>query len=459
MFREGELIPPRLAAAFPHTSSVALSFQLFGVGIWQGRLPGVVYMLLALVMLAVLAWWLYRPSVAVGALVLLLLLTPHPLLHPVFVGRQVLAEQLMLALLLAGYVALFASLRFSSWYLFGAIALWGLALMTKAQPLPFWAASLLVPLGVALLRRAWYPAVLLGVALLGALIASRLFGGLFYLIVQPDTSQTPTEGLYTVTAFVLEPHVRIKAFTVLLFFGVPTLVGLLYSFGRWLRPMQQDTAIANPARWVVQLALLAMVGSWLAWYLLFSIAWERYFFPALFMGSIFVAAALDDLVRRGITTLQQGSAPPLFRHWQTTPYILGGLILVVSLLGLSPFYIHTQRAIFRSGESNTAILQVADYLNTRTSPNALIESYDSELFFFLDRPYHFPPNEVHVLLNRRTFLDQDLPIDYDPLSVDPDYLVVGGMGKLWGLYDEVLESAEFRHLRSYRGYDIYERVR
>jgi hypothetical protein len=37
----GELVPRGLEAAFPLTGSVALSFQLFGVGIYQARLVSV----------------------------------------------------------------------------------------------------------------------------------------------------------------------------------------------------------------------------------------------------------------------------------------------------------------------------------------------------------------------------------------------------------------------------------
>src|SRR3954453_16311281 len=35
---DGQLAPPGLEAAFPVTAPIALCFELFGVGIWQGRL-------------------------------------------------------------------------------------------------------------------------------------------------------------------------------------------------------------------------------------------------------------------------------------------------------------------------------------------------------------------------------------------------------------------------------------
>jgi hypothetical protein len=64
-----------------------------------------------------------------------------------------------------------------------------------------------------------------------------------------------------------------------------------------------------------------------------------------------------------------------------------------------------------------------------------------------------------VELNRRTFLNQHVSIDYDPLAVDPDYLVVGHHSKIWGLYDPVLKTGAFHLLKTFRRYNVYERVR
>jgi hypothetical protein len=90
----------------------------------------------------------------------------------------------------------------------------------------------------------------------------------------------------------------------------------------------------------------------------------------------------------------------------------------------------------------------------------LIETYDSELFFLLNRPYHYPSDQVHVQLIRRTFLYEDnIKIDYDPLAADPDYLVVGPHSKQWRLYDDVLKVGAFQLVKSYKRYQIYKRVR
>jgi hypothetical protein len=64
-----------------------------------------------------------------------------------------------------------------------------------------------------------------------------------------------------------------------------------------------------------------------------------------------------------------------------------------------------------------------------------------------------------VLLQRRDEIDPILKVDYDPLEVDPDYLVIGPFSKKWELYDDALAAGEFRLVYQVPNYEIYERVR
>ena len=79
--------------------------------------------------------------------------------------------------------------------------------------------------------------------------------------------------------------------------------------------------------------------------------------------------------------------------------------------------------------ADSSVVQVARFFDTQTAPDTLIESYESELFFLVHRRYHYPPDDIHVQLNRRNWLNPDTPVDYDPLAADPDYLVVGPAGE------------------------------
>ncbi|KPV48497.1 hypothetical protein SE17_37755 [Kouleothrix aurantiaca] len=103
-------------------------------------------------------------------------------------------------------------------------------------------------------------------------------------------------------------------------------------------------------------------------------------------------------------------------------------------------------------------MEAAEFLNSNTPPNARVETYESELFFFLQRPYHFPPDQLHVALNRQMVLKQAVPIHYDPLATQPDVVVVGSFSRMWQLYRIVPATPGFRLVRSFGVYDIYERI-
>jgi hypothetical protein len=108
----------------------------------------------------------------------------------------------------------------------------------------------------------------------------------------------------------------------------------------------------------------------------------------------------------------------------------------------------------------TSVQQVADFLNTRTAPDALIEASGFELLFLLDRPYHYPPDDLNIPIIEALTWERPLPIvEYDPLSADPDYLVVDWDFVSSIVYERVLESGAFRSLRAFGPYEIYERVR
>lgn len=105
------------------------------------------------------------------------------------------------------------------------------------------------------------------------------------------------------------------------------------------------------------------------------------------------------------------------------------------------------------------VVSVANWLNAHAPDNAVIETYDDELFFLLNRPYHYPPDQVSIDITRRTELGQQVTIAYDPLVANPDYLVVGSFSHEAHLYDSVLTSDEFQLLVREGPYDIYQRFR
>ncbi|HMO57645.1 MAG TPA: glycosyltransferase family 39 protein, partial [Roseiflexaceae bacterium] len=77
----GEPAPGGLEASPVVTLPVALAFELFGVGLWQGRFFGA----LCTVGMLALSWWLaaqlFNRRIAWGTLAVLLLLSAHPQLN------------------------------------------------------------------------------------------------------------------------------------------------------------------------------------------------------------------------------------------------------------------------------------------------------------------------------------------------------------------------------------------
>ena len=173
----GEPSSVGLAAAFPVTAPIALSFRLLGIGVWQARVVGVVWTLGTLGLIYYLACRLYGRPVAIGTLVVLLFMLPQSQLHPIPMGRQVLGEMPMLFYLLAGYACFLLALQRPLWLMLAVIS-WGITLIAKAQVLPFWTVSLLLPFLIMLYRQRWRLAVLLSLGLLGSLTVSR---GLYWL--------------------------------------------------------------------------------------------------------------------------------------------------------------------------------------------------------------------------------------------------------------------------------------
>jgi len=224
--------------------------------------------------------------------------------------------------------------------------------------------------------------------------------------------------------------------------------------------LQHGTGRAKPSldgdANTVRQSLFFLVTSWMAWYLLLSIGWTRYLFVPVYVGSMFAAVLLSDLTSRFCMPATVKSAADIFlrlRFGLCNFYALSAVLLLIyvplTLIGLYFGYTRPDRSAS----------EVAEFLNTATHPGALIETYDMELFVLLNRRYHHPPDEIQLKLNRRTFLGQNVAIDYDPMAADPDYLVVGPSSRRWNLYDPVLKTGSFHLILDRSRYQVYVRIR
>src|SRR5689334_12229169 len=152
----GNYAQPGLNASITVTGLVALAFRFLGIGIWQGRIVGVFFLLGAVTVIYLLTDRLYgRVTANFTVAVVFLTATIFPQMHPLISGRQVLAEIPMLFFVLSGYLCFYISLTRSLWVLPAAVFFWAIGVITKAQTPPFFGASLLLPMVLTIHSRQW----------------------------------------------------------------------------------------------------------------------------------------------------------------------------------------------------------------------------------------------------------------------------------------------------------------
>jgi 4-amino-4-deoxy-L-arabinose transferase-like glycosyltransferase len=439
-----------LNVGFPAVAPIALAFKLFGVGIWQGRLPSALFALASIWLMTRLARQLCGPRVALGTLAVLLFMTP---IHPIFMGKQALGEIPALFYLLAGYNCLLSAWRRSASLLAVAAVLCGLALVTKMQLLPFFLLALFVPIGIDIARRRWNPVLWLTSFMAASALSFFLLRSVHEWIVQDRMFGDST--IFHVTAIVPALSIRVLALTATLLVALPTLLGLVHA-ARDIHRSDELPEFAHAPQLVLFILLLFSAG-WILWYAALSAGWQRYLFPPIFVGSLFVARLLYRLTDgyRFSSTLHRCASTLRFRRSgmrSASAFLAFVLIIVWGSISV--------RLLLESylSRADSSVIEVAHFINTSTSSSALIESFDMEVFFLINRRYHHPPDQTQLLLNRR-FQDPDIPVDYDPIAADPDYLVVGPQSKLWHLYDSAVRANQFTPIRAYSLYSIYERTR
>jgi len=262
-------------------------------------------------------------------------------------------------------------------------------------------------------------------------------------------------ALFSTIAIVPLLSVRVQSATVLLLLGLPALLGVCYSawqYGTGNAKLSLDDDIC-----IVRQSLFFLVLSWMAWYLLLSIGWSSYLFVPVFMGSMFVAVMLCDLTSGfSIPATVKSAADAILRLRFNRSNIFS--LVGVLLFAFVPItVIHLYHGYTSPPDRSSR--EVAEFLNTATPPDALIETYDMELFVLLNRRYSHPSDDVHLRVIRHIYLDQNVEVDYDPMAADPDYLIVGPIGRLSRLYEPILQTGAFHLISEGSRYQVYERVR
>jgi hypothetical protein len=404
---------------------IAGVFKVAGIGLFQARLVMVVYLLATIAVFWRLAGWLGGRRLAWVATALLVSSRGVGLLE---YGRQALGEVPGLFFITSGLLLWFSAWEKATWRRLTAVGLLlGLAVVTKTQFFIVLAPTLLFAWLANLLyyRSAPQRVFLVPGVLLGACFA---LWQVYVVVFLGPGAVSENLALYRAAtasaATVFSPTLMKRAVTELL--SLKVYLG-------WLVPaLAYGFFLAVPRRrdghqWSV---LIILVGVNLAWYVVASVSWIRYAFPALAISSLFVARFFHDLtngfriearaVRHGPGAMQaQG---------------LRAAILVVLVAMIALPLAQTLRNVVAPGVNGP--LAMATYLDQHVPRTAVIETWEPELGFLTDHRCHFPPQRYLYKAVSHVWLNGPSPADEYRFSREepPDYVVVGTFAAWVGMY-------------------------
>ncbi|NTU79625.1 MAG: glycosyl transferase [Chloroflexales bacterium] len=414
---------------------VAASFQVFGVGLTQGRIVIVAYLLVALAAGYALARRLHGAPVALLALLLLLASRTLRFEGLVEYGRQVLGEVPGITLLFLGSLAwTWALAERRAWWRAGlAGLLFGLALITKNQFV------LIVPLALALaalLDWRYYRVGGWALRLLPFAVACACFGAWTLVQLQflgPGSfaaNLAQTRRAAGGAIFVFDPAATGRAVRYLVQpFGALLLPAIAY--GLWRCRARTPAALA-------ELPAVLIPALWICWYVV-SLGWPRYALPAVAFGALATARLLADL----FAWLRARGRPAL--AWAVALYAVVVIAIPLAL---------TTRVV--AGPDDSA-QRMAAYLDANVPADVIVETWEPELGALTDHRYHYPPIELLDTAVRETWMAGPT-LAYDGLDQRPAYVVVGPFGGWVGIYPTAILEGAYRVAYSAGPYTLYART-
>lgn len=427
------------------TLPVAALYALLGPGIWQSRLPTVVYALLGLTAAYFLGRWF--AGWQAGFLAALLVLAA-PIVGDtgyVMLGRQLMGEVPAVALILLGLW-----LWFQIWEADRPMpALWraalpglvvGLGLLSKTQTafgvLP--GLALITAARCWTLRRQGRATLIREVAPLLAVAA--MLGSWQFLtrIAVDDIRRVEYAAMLSVTVgtnLLTSLFGRATSNSAWAMFGLMVMVAALAGIA---------AARHGGSRWSArtwgQLTLALIVLSHALWFAYVSIGWTRYAFLGWVTAWLLLGVGATRLLRQP----EVGPWP-----WR---------IAAVALAALAFLY-NGYRIVATARDSQ--VVAAAAFIRQQIPAEAVIESWEWELDALALRTDISRPGQTDQMdAIRRVFYPTGGPAPtYDTLRNDPDYLIVGRMAGFTGVYPPDVIADHFVLLVEIGDYDIYSRVR
>jgi 4-amino-4-deoxy-L-arabinose transferase-like glycosyltransferase len=427
---------------------IAAVFEVTGTGLFQARAVVVLYLLAA-----VAVFW--RLAGRLGgrrfAWVATALLVSSPGVGLFEYGRQVLGEVPGLFFLAAGLLVWFDAWERPRWWrLAGAGLLLGLAVVTKTQFFIVIAPTLALAwlANLAYYRSAPQRAFLVPGIVVGAVFAAWQA---FVVVGLGPGAAAENLALYraaTASAATVFSPALIRR-------GLSELLSAKVYLG-WLLPaLAYGVFLARPRgreghRWCV---LLTLVSVNLAWYVVASVSWIRYAFPALAVASLLVARLFADLTGGYHVGWRAGGAGAGAR--QAAGLRAALLAVLVVLIG-GPLGATAGRIV---APPFNAPLAMAQYLDQHVPTTALVETWEPELGFLTGHRYHFPPQSFLYKAVRHVWVGGPAPAESYHFVAEawPDYIVVGPFADWVGMYAAAGLETRYTAVARVGGYRLLAR--
>jgi 4-amino-4-deoxy-L-arabinose transferase-like glycosyltransferase len=455
---------------------IALVFKLFGVGLLQGRLVIVAYLLIALAAFYALARRMHGSLAGLLALTLLLASRTFSYEGLVEYGRQVVGEVPGVAFLLLGTLAWLAALRRDQqrrtndqrpttneqgrWRRTRNTVLGSrFSVLGSSMPLSWLAVLAGLGFGMALVTKNQFVLIIPPALFLAGLLDWRYYrAGSWQLRLIPLIVACGCFGLWTLaqfqflgpgsfvdnmrmtrqaaggSIFVFSLGATLRAGYYLLrpdLYGGLLIPSLAYSLWRARRQNAQGLA---------EMLIVLIIGLWLTWYVGASLGWPRYAFPAVAFGALPIARMLADLLGG------------LWRGGATQRGIAVAVAAYAALAIAMPLAI-SARAALRPDDSAQ---QMAAYLDANVPHDVVVETWEPELGVLTDHRYHYPPIALLDTAVRHQWLGGPALI-YDGLRDAPAYVVVGGFGSYTGVYASDSLAHDYIEQQRFGSYVLYKR--
>lgn len=425
---------------------VAGVFTIFGTGLMQARLVIVVYLLATIGVFYRLADQLGGRRLAWVAAALFVTSRGVTLFE---YGRQVLGEAPGLFFIISGLLVWFASWERASWQRLMAVgALLGLAVVTKTQYFIVIAPALALGWIANLVYYRTAPQRIF--------IVPGILVGAFFAVWQSYVIMFLGPGAVNEN-LVLYRAATASAATVFDFNLMKRSLGELLSlkvYLGWLIPtLAYGLVLALPKRREGQQwgMLLILVAVNLLWYVVASVSWIRYAFPALAISSLFVARFFHDLTdgyNVNVGALRQGG-DALQKHGLRLAFLV-----ILAVMVALPLAQTTAEVVFPQFNAPKAM---AAYLDQNVPTTALIETWEPEMGFLTDHKYHFPPQAALYQAVSYIWLGKTPPSENYHYVWDnsPEYVLVGGFARWVNMYPQDQLTAHYSLVTTIGSYELY----